>query len=221
MMPNMDLLTKDLNTVAVFLAVMAGGWLLSFAVGAALYILQALGIYTVAMRRCIRHPWMAWLPVTNMWILGSISDQYHYVALGQIRNRRKVLLGLCIAGLAVALVLGGGSVVLVIRLLLQIPEFLTTAPQLVMEQVMAPFLCVLGVGVIGWVLMVLAVVFQYVSMYDLYASCIPDYKVLFLVLSILFPVVMPILVFVCRNKDLGMPPRKDAVMEEQPVLIEE
>lgn len=220
-MPNMELLTKDLNTVAVVLAVMAGGWLLSFAVGAALYILQALGIYTVAVRRCIRHPWLAWLPVTNMWILGSISDQYRFVALGQIRNRRKVLLGLCIAGLAVALVLCGGSLALIIRLLLQIPEFLTTAPQQVMKQVMAPILSVLGIGMIGWVLMVLAAVFQYVSMYDLYASCIPDYKVLFLVLSILFPVAMPILVFVCRNKDLGMPPRKDAVVEEPPVLIEE
>ena len=219
-MLNMELLTKDLNTVAVFLAVMAGGWLLSLAVGTVLYILQALGIYTVAVRRCIRHPWMAWLPVTNMWILGSISDQYRFVALGQIRNRRKVLLGLCIAGLAMALVLCGGSLALIIRLLLQIPEFLTSDPQLVLKQVMAPILSVLGIGMIGWVLMVLAAVFQYVSMYDLYASCIPDYKVLFLVLSILFPVAMPILIFVCRNKDQGMPPRKDAVAEAEPVLIE-
>lgn len=221
MMPNMDLLAKDLGTVATFLAVMAGGWLLSFVVGATLYILQALGIYTIAVRRCIRHPWMAWLPVANMWVLGSISDQYRYVAMGQIRNRRKLLLGLSIADLAVSLALGGGAVVLIIKLILQIPEFLTSAPQQVMTQMMAPLLCVMGFGVIGWVLMVLAAVFQYVSVYDLYASCIPDYKVLFLVLSILFPVAMPILVFVCRNKDFGMPPRKDAVVEEQPVLTEE
>lgn len=221
MMPNMDLLAKDLGTVATFLAVMAGGWLLSFVVGATLYILQALGIYTIAVRRCIRHPWMAWLPVANLWVLGSISDQYRYVAMGQIRNRRKLLLGLSIANLAASLALGGGAVVLIIKLILQIPEFLTSAPQQVMTQMMAPLLCVMGIGVIGWVLMVLAAVFQYVSVYDLYASCIPDYKVLFLVLSILFPVAMPILVFVCRNKDFGMPPRKDAVVEEQPVSIEE
>ena len=61
------------------------------------YILQALALYTIAKRRGIRKPWLAWIPFGNSWILGSLSDQYHYVTKRTIKNRRKLLLGLEIA----------------------------------------------------------------------------------------------------------------------------
>lgn len=220
---NVDLLAKDLHTVAVVLTIMFGGGLLSAAVGITLYIFQALGLYTVAMRRCIRHPWMAWLPVTDMWLLGSISDQYRYVACGQIRNRRKVLVGFCIALAILTLVTFGSYMTAVVKLIVQIPNIITMTPQKALSTVTATLLGVVGISIVLWVLSVVAAVFRYVCVYDLYASCIPNYKVLFLVLSILFPVAMPILIFVCRNKDQGMPPRKDAVVPdpEEEIFVEE
>ena len=48
------------------------------------YVLTSLGLYTMAKRRMINHPWLSWVPVANMWILGSLSDQYRYVARGQV-----------------------------------------------------------------------------------------------------------------------------------------
>lgn len=65
-------------------------WLLS--IGS--YIFLAVGLYTMAKRRGIRNPWLAWIPVANMWLLGCLSDQYQYVALGQQKNKRKTLLAL-------------------------------------------------------------------------------------------------------------------------------
>jgi hypothetical protein len=32
-------------------------------------------MYTIAKRRQINHPWMAWVPVVDMYLLGCISDQ--------------------------------------------------------------------------------------------------------------------------------------------------
>ena len=49
--------------------------------------------------------------------------------------------------------------------------------------------------------------FRYFAYYDYYASCRPDLKVVFLVLSILFPVTLPFFVFACRKHDLGMEER--------------
>lgn len=213
MFPGMEMISEAVGVVAGVLAVMAVGSLLTFAVAVALYIFQALGLYTIAVRRGIRNPWLAWLPVTDMWLLGSISDQYRYVFHGQIRNRRKVLLGLCIAVGVMTLVLYISYIAVVTKLILQIPVMITMAPQKVMGSLAASALGAVGVGVVMWVLAVVAAVFQYVCIFDLYASCTPNNKVLFLVLSILFPVVMPILLFVCRNKDQGMPPRRDAVAE--------
>ena len=39
-----------------------------------LYVIKSLGLYTIAKRRGIHHPGLAWVPIANTWILGSISD---------------------------------------------------------------------------------------------------------------------------------------------------
>jgi hypothetical protein len=49
----------------------------------------------------------------------------------------------------------------------------------------------------------------YMAQFDLFRSAEPDNAVLYLVLSILIGgIVNAILVFICRNKDGGMPPRR-------------
>ena len=51
-------------------------------IGIATYVLSALGLYTIAKRRGLNHPWLAWIPVASAWIVGSLSDQYRYVVNG-------------------------------------------------------------------------------------------------------------------------------------------
>ena len=76
----------------------------SMAMGIAAYVLTALAYYTVANRRGLKNAWLAWIPVANLWLLGSISDQYRYVVKGEYKSKRKILLGLGIAsGVAMAL----------------------------------------------------------------------------------------------------------------------
>ena len=64
----------------------------SLVISVAAYVMQSVGLYSIADRRGIKKPWLAWVPVGNMWILGCISDQYRYVAKGQVKNKRKALL---------------------------------------------------------------------------------------------------------------------------------
>ena len=215
MFPGTDIIAETVGVIASVLTFFAGGSLLSLAVCVTLYIFQALGLYTIAMRRGIKNPWLAWLPITNMWVLGSISDQYRYVFHGQIRNRRKVLIVLSIILAVMAVVLFVSWIAVAVNLILQIPEIMTMTPQKVMGSFSASLLGVAGIGIAMWALAVVAVVFRYVCVFDLYASCSPNNKVLFLILSILFPVILPVFLFACRNQDQGMPPRKD----EQPAFV--
>ena len=60
--------------------------------GVAVYVLTALSLYTIAQRRGLSRPWLAWIPVVSSWILGSLSDQYRYVVKGENRSKRKFLL---------------------------------------------------------------------------------------------------------------------------------
>ena len=66
---------------------------ISFLLSVGTYVLTALGLYTIAQRRGINKPWLAWIPVVNVWTLGCISDQYRYVVKGEKKSKRKVLIG--------------------------------------------------------------------------------------------------------------------------------
>ena len=68
----------------------------SFAMSVAAYVLTALALYTVATRRGLKYAWLSWVPVANVWLLGSISDQYRYVVKGENKSKRKILLTLSI-----------------------------------------------------------------------------------------------------------------------------
>ena len=46
------------------------------------------------------------------------------------------------------------------------------------------------------------------ALYDIYASCDPQNATVYLVLSIFFKFLRPIFLFVIRDGDRGMPPRK-------------
>lgn len=180
--------------------------LLSLGIGVVFYIFRSLGLYTIAKRRGISNPWLAWIPVANGWMLGCISDQYQYVAKGKVKNKRKVLLTLQIVYF----------VLYCVYYCVVIPEFMDAFIELMqtgasMEHVMSelmgftsgaatisPFLSGISIAV---------TVIQYFALYDLYQSCNPDNSVLFLILSILISVTMPFLIFASRKMDLGMPPR--------------
>ena len=56
------------------------------------YVLTALALYTIARRRGLKNPWLAWIPVADCWLLGSLSDQYRYVVKGEHKSKRKILL---------------------------------------------------------------------------------------------------------------------------------
>ena len=53
------------------LAVNSMGLLTNGALSLAAAVFTALALYTLASSRGIRKAWMAWIPVVNVWILGS------------------------------------------------------------------------------------------------------------------------------------------------------
>ena len=161
----------------------------------ACYIFRSLGLYTIAKRRGIYSPWLAWVPVGNLWILGSISDQYQYVVMNRVKKRRNTLLGLSIATLILSLPIG---------IISGVTAAMGVSDSLAMLSGLVLVLTIFALAVLG----IVSAVFYFMALYDLYTSCDPQYNVLFLVLSILFGVTEPFFLFFSRNKDVGMPPRR-------------
>lgn len=173
----------------------------------AAYILTAIAIYTISRRRGLTNAWLAWIPVVNVWLLGSISDQYQYVVKGQDKSKRKWLLVLNILKAALL-------TMIVILAVVTAGVLFTNKPSELIG---------LGVAMLGLVLPLVAVmitlcVIRYIALYDVYRSLDPANAVLFLVLSILFNPTEPFFLFFSREKDLGMPPRKQQpVYDQEPV----
>lgn len=180
--------------------------LFAFVYSITTYVLHSLGLYTIARRRRISNPWLAWIPLGNLWILGSISDQYQHMAKRKITGRRKIMLGLSIAAFAIYFVWLCGTV---IGALTGIGGMATV------------LLALLGLLVFFGIAIALTV-YQYMCYYDLYRSCDPGNSALFLILSILFSGIMPFFVFACRKKDEGMPrPKQPAPVAEIPAITVE
>lgn len=172
----------------------------------AVYVFTALGLYTLAQRRGLRHPWLAWIPVANVWILGSLSDQYRYVVRGQVRSKRKALLTLNIISAVMGLVM---TVVIVAAVIRCVFSFRGASETEIVNALMGSIMGVLALCVPWAGVAIASAVLSYMALYDIYTSCDPANNTVYLVLSILFGFTQAIFLFLCRNRDDGMPPRRD------------
>lgn len=174
-----------------------------------IYVFTALSLYTIAKRREISKPWLAWIPVANCWILGSIADQYRYVAKGETKNKRKTLLILNIISCVLVIVFMVAFFVMMFNMVQNVMMYNMMDEEELLIQVMKS----LG-GMMGMVLPLSAVsiaysIIYYMALYDVYSSCDPNNKVVYLVVGIFIGVATAIFLFICRNKDDGMPPRRE------------
>lgn len=187
--------------------------LLAFSMEAALmaffvvmYILEGKSLSAIARRRGIDNPWLAWVPVGSSWLLGAVSDQYRYVTYGQIRDRRKLLTWLSAVLYAVLTVL---FVLLAIWIVGAISAAGISGEEAFIATYMGGFYVIYMVALLLSGVSTVMSVFQYMAYYDLFRSCDPDKSLIYLLVSIFTTYPLPFFVFSCRNKDLGMPPRKD------------
>ncbi len=193
-------------------------WLLSSGLGIAAYVLSSLSLYSIAEKRNIKNPWLAWLPIGANWILGSISDQYQYVVKGKKKSKRKLLLFCEILFVAVL-------IAFFVLFIMGIISFEPLPPENFSPETDSPYeflyllVGLLAIWLVVEVFSIVLMVVRFMALFDLYRSCNPATAEVFLVFSILAgwipcgALLEPIFMFLNRKKELGMPPRKTAQPE--------
>ena len=174
------------------------------------YVFTALALYSIAKRRQIKYPWLGWVPVADVWLYGSVSDQYRYVARGEVKVKRKILLTLEIISVVISLVLLCMGFGFLFRAVSIIFSGALISDETMLGEIMSWLMYLMAVSLLTLPVTIGMAVVRYMALYDIYQSLDPKNTVLFLVLSIVFPVTEPFFLLCNRNKDLGMPPRKDA-----------
>lgn len=173
----------------------------------ACYVLTSVGLYTMAKSRGISSPWLAWIPVANLWLIGSLSDQYRYVTRGQIKNKRMILLVLGLTSMLMASVFSGmaSGVVKILTM-----GFMNRISVPTLRDAMANRGLILAALIMPTLVIGVAQkIVEYIALFDIYESCDPENSVLYLVFSILIGVTRPFFLFFNRNREKGMPPRLD------------
>lgn len=174
--------------------------------GIAAYVLTALALYTVAKRRGLKNPWLAWIPVADSYLLGSLSDQYRYVVNGENKSKRKILLVLRILIAVMSTALFAVLIAMCIQAFGGIMRGI--GEDELVGQILGLALSLFGLSLPLIGIAIAYTVFRYMALYDVYKSMDPSNCILFLVLSILFGITRPFFLFFSRNRDDGMPPRR-------------
>ena len=219
--PGVDATASEMLTYFSFILGFVGVMLLIFE--GIPYILESIAYYRMAQLRKIPRPWLAWIPIARGWLLGSISDHYQEKVKMKPTNRRKwlLILGSITAVSAIVLIFVYFSLLLE---MIQSPQFETyyqKLDQLEMSltgnlptEAMVTLLRYSGIIVLASGVSIAYSVFYYIARFDMFRSCDPSNAVLFLVLSIVLPMVVnwlafvpSILVFISRFKTYGIPSR--------------
>ncbi len=165
------------------------------------YVMTSLSLMTIAKRRGIQNPWLAWIPIGNYWILGAITSEYDS-RNGIKRRWDKALLTLgIIAGACVAVFFIAMIIIVIFMIGSQ------ERPSLFDANIGALVAGILFfVAYIALILCSIAVSFvALVCYYKLFESTVPEKALKYFLLSMLCPFAAPICLFLCRNKGYEVP----------------
>ncbi len=169
----------------------------SITAAAVSYVFLAMGMQQIAKSRGINNPWFAWVPVLRGWLLGCISDQYRFVTRGSTTHRRTWLVALPILE----------TVLWIISFFVGVFHLILSAePGSALDTTSVVMLALLTLVRIAYF------VLENMAAYDLHRSCNPENAGLFLLLGMVIPCFRALVVYMNREKELGMPPRRSATV---------
>lgn len=181
--------------------------IISLMISIAFFLLKGYNLFGIARRRGLKKAWLSWIPVGQDWIRGSISDQYCYLTAGKIQHRRVILSVVS----AVYLILGTAGVIMMIRhLSLAVAGMIGLGnPHQAGYHLSHVIITAGSLGFVTIFIWIARIILHHMCMYDLYRSADPNNDTVMTVLGIVVPVLEIFFLFYVREKDDGMPPRRD------------
>lgn len=141
-------------------------------IGIALYVLKSLALMEMARSLNIEHPWLAWIPIADTFIMGKILGTFNHDTSYETNL--------------------GGNLKFNFSLQYQKPEYMI--PLLYLLAIGGHLIPFVGrfVSTIAWLLFL-------VALYELYRLCRPKNALIYTVLSAIFVPLIPIFLFLNRK----------------------
>lgn len=168
------------------------------------YVFQSLSLHTLARRRGIANPWLAWIPFGDSWIIGALARDYDKQK-GISRRWDKILLILSIVGIAMfSIIYIAFFVYLIINMATLDSAGITYGEDIAFEM--------LGGILVFYVLLIASAVVMsavtaltYICLYKIFESTVPEKALKYFLIHLLVPFAAPFCLFACRNKGYEHP----------------
>ncbi|MBQ1935458.1 MAG: hypothetical protein II351_01240 [Clostridia bacterium] len=178
-------------------------YLLSLVVAVGDYVMVSLSLYTMSKNRGIRGAGLAWVPVANFWIVGSLANEAD-AQKGVQRKWNTLLLTFALIGL------GGLPVVFIGLTAVGILYYFVAADLLLWV-----FLLIYGILIVDMIAMVALSILSSICIFKIFESVVPQKAVKYILLYLLVPLGAGICLLKTRNADEPIPPMETLTKAEE------
>ena len=187
------------EAVSFFFTFFIGAIAVSAVIGIAIYLLESISVYKMAKSAEIKNPWLAFIPVANDWVFGTLAEKYK-----KKNGTKSARFGIILPVLEGIVLIE--TIALTIFTVISVKEItgyaldaVNTSTEMVPEQ----FMSLIPVIILYFALMAVAfayIIVFYVALWRVYYSFDKSNATLYIVLSIIFTISVPIILFIIRNR---------------------
>lgn len=187
------------EAVSFFFTFFIGAIAVSAVIGIAIYLLESISVYKMAKSAEIKNPWLAFIPVANDWVFGTLAEKYK-----KKNGTKSARFGIILPVLEGIVLIE--TIALTIFTVISIKEItgyaldaVNTSSEMVPEQ----FMSLIPVIILYFALMAVAFAYAvvfFIALWRVYSSFDKSNATLYIVLSVIFTISVPIILFIIRNR---------------------
>ena len=187
------------EVVSFFFTFFIGVFAVSAVIGIAIYLLESISVYKMAKSAEVKNPWLAFVPVANDWVFGTLAEKYK-----KKNGTKSARFGIILPVLEGIVFIE--SIALTIFTVISIKEItgyaldaVNTSSEMAPEQ----FMSLIPVIILYFALMAVAIAYAvvfFIALWRVYSSFDKSNATLYIVLSVVFTISVPIILFIIRNR---------------------
>ena len=187
------------EVVSFFFTIFIGAIAVSAVIGIAIYLLESISVYKMAKSAEIKNPWLAFIPVANDWVFGTLAEKYK-----KKNGTKSARFGIILPVLEGIVLIE--TIALTIFTVISVKEItgyaldaVNTSAEMAPEQ----FMSLIPVIILYFALMAVAIAYAvvfFIALWRIYSAFDKSNATLYIVLSIIFTISVPIILFIIRNR---------------------
>lgn len=187
------------EAVSFFFTFFIGAIAVSAVIGIAIYLLESISVYKMAKSAEIKNPWLAFIPVANDWVFGTLAEKYK-----KKNGTKSARFGIILPVLeGIVLIEAIALTIFTVISIKEITGYALDAVNTSTEMAPEQFMSLIPVIILYFALMAVAIAYAvvfFIALWRVYSSFDKSNATLYIVLSVVFTISVPIILFIIRNR---------------------